>query len=480
MVRSVRPRSVLLASALVAVSAGCGATEPPRVDDVQKVVAYIQPSIVNVQSDWTGYVYDSYNKKYLKNDQSFSAKRQCSGFAVNPNGYIVTAGHCVIRDDDIDEVIKTEAANWAIENNYYDKGDSELEPEQLIKDYRVLNEQGEDSLTPAVSVVWGVISGGVKTGEAYSAQVVESQYFDGGDAALLRIDKTDLQALDISKSPPDVGQRVVAAGDVNYRALTTDSSFAPTISDGAIQSKNPDGEGREVYELSVDLKPGMNGGPAVGLDHRVVGLATYQWDPDTDTATPLRYLRSTPQIHVLLKNAGVKNELGTLGRSYHDGLDAFFAGDRDKAVESFQKVLEEQPANELAKEYMTKAEALEGDGILMPLGIGFLALLVLGGGALAVWKARKGGGTRISLALPKPKRKESPGRIFISYRQKDSAYSASWLFDRLTERFGADQVFKDVDSIGLGDDFVEVITEAVGSCDVLLAHHRRASGSRCD
>ena len=30
-------------------------------------------------------------------------------------------------------------------------------------------------------------------------------------------------------------------------------------------------------------------------------------------------------------------------------------------------------------------------------------------------------------------------------------------------------MFKDVDSIELGDDFVEVITSAVGSCDVLLA-----------
>ncbi len=61
------------------------------------------------------------------------------------------------------------------------------------------------------------------------------------------------------------------------------------------------------------------------------------------------------------------------------------------------------------------------------------------------------------------------GRIFISYRREDTAYPAGWLFDRLAERFGRDQVFKDVDSIQLGDDFVEVITTAVASCDVLLA-----------
>jgi hypothetical protein len=61
------------------------------------------------------------------------------------------------------------------------------------------------------------------------------------------------------------------------------------------------------------------------------------------------------------------------------------------------------------------------------------------------------------------------GRIFISYRREETSYPAGWLFDRLAERFGAGQVFKDVDSIELGDDFVEVITRAVGSCDVLLA-----------
>ena len=61
------------------------------------------------------------------------------------------------------------------------------------------------------------------------------------------------------------------------------------------------------------------------------------------------------------------------------------------------------------------------------------------------------------------------GRIFISYRREEAAYPAAWLYGRLADRFGGDQVFKDVDSIQLGDDFVEVIASAVGSCDVLLA-----------
>jgi hypothetical protein len=63
----------------------------------------------------------------------------------------------------------------------------------------------------------------------------------------------------------------------------------------------------------------------------------------------------------------------------------------------------------------------------------------------------------------------APGRIFISYRREETSYPAGWLFDRLADHFGRGQIFKDVDSIELGDDFVEKISTAVGSCDVLLA-----------
>jgi hypothetical protein len=60
------------------------------------------------------------------------------------------------------------------------------------------------------------------------------------------------------------------------------------------------------------------------------------------------------------------------------------------------------------------------------------------------------------------------GRIFISYRREETAYPAGWLYERLTDRFGGGRIFKDVDSINLGDDFVDVISRAVASCDVLL------------
>jgi hypothetical protein len=63
----------------------------------------------------------------------------------------------------------------------------------------------------------------------------------------------------------------------------------------------------------------------------------------------------------------------------------------------------------------------------------------------------------------------SAGRIFISYRRQETAWPAGRLYDVLVEHFRPEQVFKDVDNIEPGDEFVERISAAVGSCDVLLA-----------
>ena len=60
-------------------------------------------------------------------------------------------------------------------------------------------------------------------------------------------------------------------------------------------------------------------------------------------------------------------------------------------------------------------------------------------------------------------------RIFISYRRQGNAWPARQLYGVLVEHFPAEQVFKDIDNIEPGDDFVKRMTAAVESCDVLLA-----------
>lgn len=59
-------------------------------------------------------------------------------------------------------------------------------------------------------------------------------------------------------------------------------------------------------------------------------------------------------------------------------------------------------------------------------------------------------------------------KIFLSYRRDDSADATGRIYDRLVQRFGKEQIFKDVDSIPLGVDFRDHLGEVVGRCNLVL------------
>lgn len=59
--------------------------------------------------------------------------------------------------------------------------------------------------------------------------------------------------------------------------------------------------------------------------------------------------------------------------------------------------------------------------------------------------------------------------IFISYRRCDSIDIVGRIYDRLVAHFGANSVFKDVDSIPFGVNFRQHLEREVSHCPVLLA-----------
>ena len=59
--------------------------------------------------------------------------------------------------------------------------------------------------------------------------------------------------------------------------------------------------------------------------------------------------------------------------------------------------------------------------------------------------------------------------IFVCYRREDSAGHTGRLSDKLVERFGRERIFMDIDTIEPGEDFVTVIENAIGSCEILIA-----------
>jgi formylglycine-generating enzyme required for sulfatase activity len=59
-------------------------------------------------------------------------------------------------------------------------------------------------------------------------------------------------------------------------------------------------------------------------------------------------------------------------------------------------------------------------------------------------------------------------KIFINYRRDDSAGYVNHLYDILCEHFNRADVFRDLRDIAPGEDFVQVIEDAVAECEVML------------
>jgi len=64
--------------------------------------------------------------------------------------------------------------------------------------------------------------------------------------------------------------------------------------------------------------------------------------------------------------------------------------------------------------------------------------------------------------------RNSPGKIFISYRRDDARGVAGRLMDTLSEYFGEGRVFRDIEGIVGGAKFEEVLSGTIGSADAVI------------
>jgi hypothetical protein len=113
-------------------------------------------------------------------------------------------------------------------------------------------------------------------------------------------------------------------------------------------------------------------------------------------------------------------------------------------------------------------------------GIGMIAVLlilgafVIAGAVIYVLKKRKPQIRDTVQPIAHPVAPVAPvvdarGSVFISYRREDSADVTGRINERLTQRYGHNVVFQDIDNIPLGVDFRQHLDRALSQCNVLLA-----------
>ena len=327
-----------------------GSPSPQQATQAERAAAEVRPAIVYLTETFTGYVADE-TGTYFNHGNPIQLSVTCTGFGVNPDGYIATAGHCVdtttpngIKGEFIETVAKqvVAAIPGVTLQDAVDFGTANWTVEGRAKG---------SPIDTQISVVTGSLQGGGK-GQAVPARVVDVRPFDQGDVALLKVESTDLPSIELATDADvQVGTPVLSIGYPASADAVTDPSLEPSNKDGQVSSKKTVGS-VPVYETSAALTPGMSGGPTVDLSGRVLGLNSFM---PAGESQAFNFVAPSSGLSELLSRNGVRNVLGPEDKQFRAALDAYYAGHYTDAVAGFDKLLEVAPQHAQAAQYRTLA-----------------------------------------------------------------------------------------------------------------------------
>lgn len=361
--RPSRVAAALVAGVLLLGPVSSAAAQTATGTPEERAAAIIRPSVVYIEQYWKAWVKIPRSSAvafygYVNGGQPFTWGTRCSGFVVNPTGYIVTAGHCVDLSEEGARGTALElAVAWLVRQGWIRAADA---GRTLNDAHMTWGVEGEERGSDADLQVWvqrGVAAGGLKTGDALPARVVDYQPWSQGDVALLKVEAEDLPvALVAPSSAIDIGTQVLSVGYPGSTDQVTDQSYEPTYKDGQINAeKTREGGLLPVYEMSAALSGGMSGGPTVDLDGAVLGVNSFSIVGETEA---FNFITPSSLVSEMLSHNGVANELSSIDEAYRAGVDAFYTGDYAGAITKFDEVLGLSPTHQQAQEMKVEATKL--------------------------------------------------------------------------------------------------------------------------
>ena len=389
---------------------GGGGPDPTTASTAERVSAEVLPAVMYIQVNVHTWVRD------MRTGQSYSVPDRtltCTGFSVGPSGVIATAGHCV-NDQDLLDIFAREWAQQDAAAGY----DYQQSYDYSMSNYKLEGQEGNSPPDRTITV-YRATSTSNSTGAGMLAQVVDQKGYFQGDAALLKVDATNLPTVEVVPSDAvNTGTAIMSVGYPATRNALVDPSLAPTWKDGAVSSRQ-NSNGVPFLEITSELGHGMSGGPTVNQQGQVVGINSRGATDDADSSNFV--VPSSALIDMMARN-GVRSEAGPVDVAYRGGLDDYYSGQYSDATDEFQRVLDLQPDNRMASEYRVKALAAYnqfGD----KGSLGLVGWLLVGGGALVVV------GALITVLLVRRSRKRraaqaAPAPVEMSQAQQTYAGSS--------------------------------------------------------
>ncbi|MDT5093395.1 MAG: hypothetical protein QOH60_2758 [Mycobacterium sp.] len=292
----------------------------PRVAaDPPKVFAQVNDSLVYMQMTFAGTV--RIPAKYMKSgEETWSPLAEihgsCTGFIVDPRGYIGTAGHCVQIRQEIKDYLRHVALKTLSDANLLVAGHpsvSDMADVAAEEQWPVQGPAPESDVGRKVDIVQPERPNR-QIEKFVAAQVVDYQNFDAGDNALLKVSGFQgLKPLEIAETTPEVGQPITSVGFPGIVEPLVDPKRLQQASykSGTVSSHQVQDSGIPTLEISADVSPGMSGGPTVDENGRVVGVNSFGLAAESvaglfgATEPGFNFVTDVEMLRLLLQKNGV-------------------------------------------------------------------------------------------------------------------------------------------------------------------------------
>ncbi len=370
----------------------------------QQMLEFTKPGVVFVEhfySGWVNYQGQKYGSARNPGEPFFESffgvvkagpyveGGGASGFLVHPDGYILTAGHCV--QDYIQEGMNL--LIYAFVRDY-------KIPTFVQQVGRMPNQQEIDNLVSQVIREGATVSGltkeiYVRTGNwsAYKAAVlVVSEFRTGKDVAIIKITGKNFPTIPIGNSDEvKEGDEIVVIGfpgivqDMTQeRSLSMVSLLIPTVTSGIVSAIKTDVSGSPVFQINAYTAGGNSGGPAINSKGEAIGICSFGPSVTHYAGDQYGFFIPINQAKIFINQAGFTPTSGLTDQVYKRALDYFWQKKYKEALKEFKTVLEFYPRHPSAERYILecneKIVAGEGGGAGIPtwlLGLIVVAIVVV-------------------------------------------------------------------------------------------------------
>ncbi|OBI93819.1 trypsin [Mycobacterium alsense] len=314
----------------------------PQAKPEERAAALIRPSVMYLAAESAALVRlpDGEILSQFGRGSSipFLATWRCTAFVVNPDGWVATAGHCVDPESAKVLLLKRAANEYRIQ---FPDAPESREPavafDWLQKNARLEGETPDQGPHVGVTVMSGT---GTKLTEKLPATVVDFRPLAKGDAALLKVAKRNLPSSELdTDADVTVGTPILAVGFPASTQNVTGPSLDPTNKSGKISKKSVMGSAPE-YEIDAAMTDGMSGGPAIGLNGKVIGVNSFAPAGETQA---FNFISPAEGLAAILAGKGIKATLGPADLSYRKGLSHYYSGRYTDAIADFDQTLGMSP-----------------------------------------------------------------------------------------------------------------------------------------